>query len=320
MVLVYGQDECKGLVYIVALTPVHAGVGRAEGAHVDLPVQRDEFEMPVIWASSIKGSLRSKIVNSVLRGREPQKLDACKQDQFRDVEDCKKFLICLGPAPASDEVSEYASAVTFLDARLFLIPARSLRGVWLYVTTPHMLRIYNNYKEAIDGSRVEELDEVANKAAERALVSSSNYLIDGKLVVNEQIIGAEVDGRLPEILKEALKEVASQLSKFRSSLDVAVVPDEYGWDVIRRSLIVQYRVRLRRDTKTVESGGLWSEEYVPQFTTFVSAVICRRPRRIDSSVGSAADCLNFLKEKVGGVVELGGKETIGKGLVRVFWP
>jgi hypothetical protein len=44
------------LFWLVALTAVHPGVGRSEEAQVDLPVQRDEFGLPTVWASSLKGA------------------------------------------------------------------------------------------------------------------------------------------------------------------------------------------------------------------------------------------------------------------------
>jgi CRISPR-associated protein Cmr4 len=48
------------LFWLVALTAVHPGVGRSEEAQVDLPVQRDEFGLPTVWASSLKGAIRAK--------------------------------------------------------------------------------------------------------------------------------------------------------------------------------------------------------------------------------------------------------------------
>ena len=306
-------DSCPRLFYLLAVTPLHPGVGRAEGAHVDLPVQRDEFDMPVIWSSSVKGAVRSAIAQRVKIG--VGKLSQCQND------DCRKYFAAFGPEAASEEVSEYAAAAAFLDAKLLMIPARSLRGVWLYATTPHMLRVFHTYREAAGLDGGDEILKIADEvnAAGKAFVSSGDFLVDGRLVINELFIDAAIRGDLAGKVEGLLPEgLRRELARVRGRLEVAVVPDEYGLDVVRRSLIVQYRVRLDRATKTVAEGALWSEEYVPQFAVFVSALICKKPKAKGLDFG-AADVCNFVKEKLGAAFELGGKETIGKGLVKPFW-
>ncbi|MFP3157935.1 MAG: RAMP superfamily CRISPR-associated protein, partial [Caldivirga sp.] len=53
------QRDAK-LILLESLTPLHPGSGRGS-AYVDLPVQRDEFDFPTIWSSSLKGALRSTL-------------------------------------------------------------------------------------------------------------------------------------------------------------------------------------------------------------------------------------------------------------------
>ena len=98
--------------------------------------------------------------------------------------------------------------------------------------------------------------------------------------------------------------------------DIAVVGDDLSREVIDRSLLVQYRVRLNRETKTVAEGGLWSEEYVPQFTLFHSAVVCRDVG--DKTADKGCELFNNLLGGNPAVLWVGGKETIGKGLVRIW--
>ncbi len=85
-----------------------------------MQVQRDEFDIPVIWASGLKGVFRS---NFTLRCGGN---DVCRN----------KVKAIFGLRRGSSEVSDYSSSIVFLDARLLLIPARSLKGVWTYVTSP----------------------------------------------------------------------------------------------------------------------------------------------------------------------------------------
>ncbi|MEM4846796.1 MAG: RAMP superfamily CRISPR-associated protein, partial [Thermosphaera sp.] len=87
--------------------------------------------------------------------------------------------------------------------------------------------------------------------------------------------------------------------------------------VVNRSMLIQYRVRLNRTTKTVEEGP-WSEEYIPAETVLASLVLCT-DRRIKTSGGEEVSCFDVFKREVDGkVMFVGGKETIGRGLVKLY--
>ncbi len=297
-----GGVSVGALLYIVALTPIHPGVGRAEGAQVDLPVQRDEFGLPTIWASSLKGALKSYLLER-----------AGTQDDERS-----KVLVVFGPEPGEGEASDYTSSASLLDARLLLIPARSLKGLWIYVTSPHMLKMLNTYREVVGYGAVQELRNYYD--AKEALVSSDKFYVDGnKLVVNEVEVKAGLDSNLSAALSKALDNTAEALKELGARLDVLLLPDDLAPTIVRRSLLVQYRVRLGTGVKKVEEGP-WSEEYVPQFTVFVSGVLFRKPSRRDvQGLDTAEKVRQWLTGKGISSLALGGKESIGKGIVRLVW-
>ena len=88
------------LMFTYALTPLHPGAGRAVGGGpADLPVQRDEFGLPTIWSSSLKGFLRSSFELKA-RGAQRDEERVANETFVRAV---------FGPEPASPEVSEYSS-------------------------------------------------------------------------------------------------------------------------------------------------------------------------------------------------------------------
>jgi CRISPR-associated protein Cmr4 len=250
------------VILLEALTPLHPGAGRGAG-HVDLPVQRDEFGFPAVWATSLKGALKSTLLLScdALSGE----LDrvACR----------RRVLLVFGPE--TDEAHEYASAVSFLDARLVAIPARSLRGVWTYVTSPHLLQYLLRYLEAAGRSAAGELgkllEEVKQAAAGGGAVASTDRVLVGdNAVLNEMA--------LPAKTHDAAVRLASlfpgEVGKLVGEQGLVVVGNDVVGEVVRRSLLVQTRVRLDYRRKTVASGGLWEEEYVPQFTIFTTVLFC----------------------------------------------
>ncbi len=250
------------VILLETLTPLHPGAGRGAG-HVDLPVQRDEFGFPAVWATSLKGALKSTHLLScdTLNG-ELDKV-ACR----------RRVLLIFGPE--TDEAHEYASAVSFLDARLVAIPARSLRGVWTYVTSPHLLRYLLRYLEAAGHSAAGELGKLLEEVKQAvagggAVVSNDRVLVGNNAVLNEMT--------LPAKMHDAAVRLASlfpgEVGKLIGEQGLVVVGDDVVGELVKRSLLVQTRVRLDYRRKTVASGGLWEEEYVPQFTIFATVLFC----------------------------------------------
>ena len=105
------------LIVLRAVTPVHAGVGRAGGV-VDLPVQRDEYGYPCIYSSSLKGALKAGLLQAFLKS-----LGGGSGAYHRALMAVQALL---GPEP--EEGESFESSVALLDAYLFAMPVRSLRG------------------------------------------------------------------------------------------------------------------------------------------------------------------------------------------------
>ena len=329
------------LILLEALTPLHPGSGRGS-AYVDLPVQRDEFGFPTIWSSSLKGALRSTFTLSCNGNNDAVERVKCR----------RKVYLVFGPE--TDEASDYASAVSILDARLVLIPARSLKGVWTYVTSPHLLNYLLTYMEVVNHGKRNDLAKLVEQVKGvvkdgTVIISKPDLLVSGNsIVINELELGATQDATLNQLinlLPGIIRDIASERG-------LTVVSDSNVQEVVRRSLIVQPRIRLDYATKTVSGSALWEEEYVPQFTVFTTVMRCSgikargddeslnkwvnrdggglseddRKKLVDeykSLVDRLKDANNVCAEALGGSKRLvslffGGKETIGKGLAKII--
>lgn len=298
------------------MTSIHPGVGRSEAAHVDLPVQRDEFGLPAIWATSLKGAVRAKAEGGLFAG--PYCVDVGKKDE------CAKVIAAFGPKP--EYASEHSSAVAFLDAKLFAVPARSLRGVWIYVTSPLLLGFAKLYSQALGVPL--SLPQLPTVGEGEVALSSGRFAENNVAVINEmkfKVVGEQAPAlNLPPFDK--VKQITGSEPGF------AVVSDQDLPRVVRRSLLVQYRVRLKKETKTVETGP-WSEEYIPPFTVFITGIHCngrvreavrvRLPPKDDKKNEEVVELKNFdpcayVESKAKGPLWIGGKETVGKGLVEIL--
>ena len=285
-------------LFIEAITPLHVGVGRGEASHVDLPVQRDEFGLPAIWASSLKGAMKSYALA-----------------KNSDKEDMIYKIFGARPGESPGEMS----GVTLLDARLLLIPARSLKGVWVYLTSPHLLRGFITYTKTLGLDAVRSAAEsLLQKSAQlktgEALISTEEVLSNGRLFINETPYSKTQKAEELRKFMDALKNAVAGLPK----TDLVMVSDDDIIPLVNKSMLIQYRVRLTKE-KTVEEGALWSEEYVPQFTLFYSGLICRGVKNLNPAevCEKAVELVSSADKSV--YMWVGGKETIGKGLVRLYF-
>ncbi|OYT56516.1 MAG: type III-B CRISPR module RAMP protein Cmr4 [Desulfurococcales archaeon ex4484_217_2] len=294
----------KSLLFLRALTPIHAGMGRGTLEHVDLPIQRDEFGFPTIWASSLKGSLRGNLRRYVPKTQ--QELE-CFKSYYR---------AAFGPEPGFRE-EMFPAAISLFDARLLFLPARSLKGIWVYVTSPHLISYLNTYAEIVGRSPV-GLKGVVTPLTSRdeILLENSKAILNELDIVNMKVSKNIVDNLFGKILPSNI------LSRIKSK-GLVIVDDDTMSVISRRSMLIQYRVRLKHPAKVVVPGALWSEEYLPQETILVSGIICRPlTKAVSEKCGKKYESIcEWLKEKlqeIGGVIWLGGKETIGKGVIKLY--
>ncbi len=98
-------------------------------------------------------------------------------------------------------------------------------------------------------------------------------------------------------------------------------------DFVTYSTEVITRTKIDSKTGTVQAGALWTEEYVPQDTIFYSIITAsdpKTPNKDSQTLKDADGIMNFLifgNSLISGlsnaVVQIGGNQTIGKGIVRV---
>ncbi|MEM3388949.1 MAG: type III-B CRISPR module RAMP protein Cmr4 [Thermoproteota archaeon] len=298
--LTLGSYSFGDIILLRSITSLHPGVGRG-GEEVDLAVQRDGLGFPIIYASSIKGALKTAI---------------WRIDQ-------KKAKLLLGPE--TEEEEKYASPVGVLDAFLLAMPARSLVGVYAFLTTPLLLqRFYDiiNFAEAVGVRNLEglkdlikqilqDLKEVKNGAMISPLSKLRVDALNGKLVLNEEFW-------LQPAERDSVTKLEHELKMEEGRLVVA--NDDVGLSIINRSLIRVTRVKLDREKKTVEGGGLWTEEHVPLGTIFYTVFFYSRPYKAIEDTDSAENVgreMRRLIEALGNYLVIGGHESVGRGIVKL---
>lgn len=294
--------QLPALLFIHAETPLHAGAGDGLGA-IDLPLQRERItEVPLVQGSGVKGSLRESY----------RRADGEEEDDL------------FGPPQGVAEgprAHEFAGALALTDARVLLLPVRSARGAWAWITCPMVLQRFERdlafFSRAPHwgGLLVGEAEALVGAAARQAIAPQ------GKLVLEDAGYSAKVETKveaLAKFLVEAAFPTSGPYEPFRKRLagQLAVVADEEFRHWARHGTEVTTRVRIDETTGTVAKGALWTEEALPAETVLWSLALVSDSFRPGATGRAEALRTRFVEHcERRGHIFLGGDRSTGRGLV-----
>jgi CRISPR-associated protein Cmr4 len=285
------------LLVLFAETPVHAGGSESVGV-VDLPIQRETATgLPVIWGQSLKGALR----------------DAAHHDPGWSLPE-EKAVFGSAP-PGSTDATEEADegdgsgtltrgGVSIGDAQLLLFPAATLTKTFAWVTSPMLLARLAR-KTAL--ATVEHGDTLSlRQNPDNAILAGADW--SGRHVVGPFVQtvrpheGIPAMGRLLGSLAFPTGEVFDY-ARTKLTTDLLVVNDTVLSGLAETGTEVVARVQLDTNTKTVANGPFYSE-YLPAETVLVALL---------NGPDEHLKKLTVLLD--GKPLQLGGDETIGKGVL-----
>ena len=102
---------------------------------------------------------------------------------------------------------------------------------------------------------------------------------------------------------------------------IVLIGDDQIVNVVDKSTIKYWRNRLEMHRKVTVRGGLWSEEYIPDGTIFVSGFVktIYKASQDTHNIQNNIDLIKILNEKLNNsLISIGGLESIGKGLVVLY--
>lgn len=288
------------LALIHAMSPLHAGTGQSVGA-IDLPIAREKpTGIPLIPGSSIKGALRA-------RSADPQ----WTRDVF---------------GPDTTGASEHSGSVQFSDAHLLLLPVRSVRGTFAWVTSPFLIQRFAR------GAREAKLD--------LARLPQAPSSMEGCCVLKETITMPAAQGRKvvfedldfnvdPDLGKTALLQAFTVAigdilfpkgspddQEWRQTLmeRICLIHDDVMSILLETATEVTAHIRLNNETKTVDKGALWYQESLPAESVLAGIVVAADVNAVNNrSKRKATELRGHVASLTKGLVQLGGKATAGQG-------
>jgi CRISPR-associated protein Cmr4 len=277
------------LLFVHARSPLHAGTGQATAA-VDLPIARDRAtHYPLLPGSSIKGTLRAA---------------AREGASGFDKKLHPRQIAAFGPETA--DASDSAGQLAFTDARLLLLPVRSVAGTFAWVTSPYLLACFARDAALAGVTQLPKLPEVPANGAQ---VAPGSLLIvkDGtkdKVVLEEfdleagATLGAWADKLAPLVFPG--DETWQALLKKR----LCVVHDDTMTFLAQHGTEITTRVSINPETGTAKKGQLWTEEHLPAESVLVGVIENLKPD---------AAHFDLISDHIARPVQLGGKATVGRG-------
>lgn len=254
------------LLGLLAETSIHPGAGTDTG-FMDLPVAREAAtDYPVIVGSSFKGAL----------------LDSARPNGI----DLKRLF----------GQQENAGTLIVSDARLLLLPVRSMTHHYKWVTCPHIIERYlrDRARAGLDAPNIDKGD-----------LREEGYLglgEDEETLFLEERQFARV-GDLPAGLVDLIQPlIRHETTSARLPDQLVVLNDnDFTW-FARYGLAINARNVLHEEKKT--SKNLWYEETIPSDTLFYSLLVEREPDTVQEVIG-------LFKQRP--YIQVGGNATIGQG-------
>ena len=275
--------------WIHAVTPVHVGSGKGLG-YIDMPIAREKVtDWPYIPGSSVKGVI------------------AAHNNAPADTRTDPVHVAAFGTAGSDSgtEAGSYAGALVFTDANIFCLPVRSFYGTFAWVTSPFCLeRLGMN----ID---LHELPGLYQAFVPAESVSAGDdgtiYLEDLDL---DSVQSAAAGDFARRISAEIFPDKPQRQSMFAARF--VIVSDDVFTFLCKSCTEVNAHIKINPETGTATDGALWYEESLPVETILTGRVWGDKVYAEGSSIGDlfATFCAETL------TLQIGGKATTGKGLVR----
>lgn len=266
-------------------TSMHAGAGTQLDV-IDLPIQRElPTEYPVVFGSSLKGALRQYARETSIEGLE--------------IVDLTTTLF--GPENVN---ADTASAGDMLvgDARLLLLPVRSLCSPFKWVTCPYVLSRLKKDAERLGLTlNIQKITVTENQAITKSA---------GTIFLEENQFSCIENGALIVQLATLLNTFSAHdiLEELKEKL-VIVCDADFSY-LSKNATPVNAHVKINNETKTTTSGALWYEETLPPETIMYAPIIINNQRGQYDGKNSDA-FLSVVRSKK--YIQIGGNETVGMG-------
>ncbi|WP_035215682.1 type III-B CRISPR module RAMP protein Cmr4 [Desulfobulbus elongatus] len=288
------MKNTASILGLYAVTPCHAGSGASVGV-VDLPIQRERHtNWPVIQASGMKGALRAhfdRFKNSI----------TARPDE----EAFKKITELIFGSDSRD--NDHAGSLTVGDVKILAFPMRSNVAPFVWITCPAVLKRLNQ-DLALTGRKTIDLANLQELTTDKALWANG-LCKEGDRILLEDM---EVTATEPCSLGEGTPF-------FQEAERLLVVHDEVFGYGVSHCTSVMAQIKIDQKTGTTSNGSLRYQEELPADTLMYTILFWGDSRDDKESLKADAIRGYIQDEVVSGHIQIGGDETLGRGIFSLTW-
>ncbi len=280
------------ILSMYAVTPCHAGSGSSTGV-VDLPIQRERHtNWPVIQASGMKGAMRAHFERYKESIQERPEVD-----QFKNITD-----LVFG-----SEKQEHAGSLSVGDVKILAYPMRSNISPFVWITCPAVLTRLN--RDLMLAGK-----EPLNFEAAQNLTPDNSLWISGLFKVGQRILLEDM-----EVVATAQLEIVCADTYFQGIDRLLIVQDEvFGYGVTHCTSVMA-QIKIDQATGTTAKSSLRYQEELPADTLMYCTIFWGDSRDVKESLKAAAIRQYVEKDVIGDHLQVGGGETLGRGIFSLNW-
>lgn len=325
------ENEKGSLLFLYTETPLHAGTGASLGS-VDLPIQRERMSgHPIVQGSGIKGALREAFRQPDFKTDKPMWLQLFGPELY----DTKRKKEIVDRPETNEETREdFAGAISVQDARLLLLPIRTLWGGFAWVTCPLILErlardtvhagtnapawtpLLASVSQELGGNGV--LVGNTCRVMEREFVVLENEEYQAKK--NDALVSALATWLLEHAIPKGTNGEYDYLREGLAQRLVIMADGEFGhW--AKNGMEIVTRIAIDSDTGTVKQGALWSEENLPAESLLWAPMYFAHGKKLREDKTKAPEyapdkLYEYVHKQLDGRrIRLGGDRTVGRGIV-----
>lgn len=299
------KKELCSICKFYAVSPIHAGSGASTSA-VDLPIQRERHtNYPHIQASGVKGAFRAHFRDFVDKNNDTQLINLIFGSDEQDGWDKK--------------IDNLPGAMSVSDARLLAFPTRSNIAPFVWVTCPSVLKRLKTDLQYIglgEGMTIHEQDIQEDNA-----VSIGSDNISGQIVLEDAVVNV-----FNEIEDGFFKNMLSELKR------LLLISDEMFDYAVSYCTEIQTNIKIESETGTAKDGSLRYQEFLPADSVLYAIVHYSgrdfgeinnddKPNTLANLIKdmNAEVIKNHVEDTVKDFIQIGGDETLGKGICKLEW-
>jgi len=288
------MKNTASILRLYAVTPCHAGSGASVGV-VDLPIQRERHtNWPVIQASGMKGALRAhfdRFKNSITAKPE--------EEAF------KKITELIFGSDSRD--NDHAGSLSVGDVKILAFPMRSNVAPFVWITCPAVMKRLNQ-DLALTGQKTVDLASFQELTTDKALWANGLFKQGDRILLEDMEVTATGSCSLGE-----------GTSFFQDAERLLAVHDEVFGYGVSNCTSVMAQIKIDQKTGTTANGSLRYQEELPADTLMYTILFWGDSR--DDKESLKADAIRgYIKDEVvSGHIQIGGDETLGRGIFSLTW-